>query len=146
MFEQPLHQRDFTQELDGAASEPEAVAAPARRQPCSEGFQLPGAIWRAMFACYAIFIASLALATGGSPAARFVIAIAALFMLVYFVTATILTALGGPDRREADEAEPLQTLYGPLGIGAVRVQVLTIPAALAIFGIGLLIVTSFAGV
>ncbi len=146
MFEQPLHKTDFTQELHGTASDQEAVAAPARQQPCSEGFQLPGAIWRAMFACYAIFIASLALATGGSSAARFVIAISALFMLVYFSAATILTALGGSDRRKADKSEPLQTLNGPLGIGAVRVQVLTIPAALATFGIGLLIVTSFAGV
>ncbi|HSG35390.1 MAG TPA: hypothetical protein VLA37_12710 [Sphingomonadaceae bacterium] len=116
---------------------------PSERRP--EGFQLPGPLWRAMFALYAVFIGALALAAGGSGPARFMLVVAALFMLVYFVTATILARLGGADRGTVGPAKPLQTIYGPLSARDTWVQVLLIPAALAIFGISVLIVVSLAG-
>jgi hypothetical protein len=114
--------------------------------PRPEGFQLPSGIWKAMFACYALFISALAVATGGDGHARMAIAISALFMLVYFSTALILGALGGADRSPVGKGIPLQTIYGPLNAREVWSQVLIIPVALALFGMGILIVTSLVGV
>lgn len=99
-----------------------------------------------MFACYALFISALAVATGGDGHARMAIAISALFMLVYFSTASILSALGGADRFQVEAGRPLQTIYGPLNSSEVWTQVLIIPAALALFGVGILIVTSLIGI
>ncbi len=147
-----LEQRMLATQSDDAhefAVEIEPVLAEAellRIHPRPEGFQLPAAIWKAMFACYALFISALAVATGGDGHARMAIAISALFMLVYFSTASILSAVGGPDRFRVEKGKPLQTLFGPLNEREVWAQVLIIPFALALFGMGILIVTSVIGV
>lgn len=116
-----------------------------RALPASEGFQLPRKLWAAMFACYATFISSLAIATGGSGHARMALAIAALFMLVYFSTASILARIGKPDRYTVDHARPLQTIYGPMAARDVWVQVLSIPLALVLFGVSMVAVVASVG-
>jgi hypothetical protein len=138
MFEQ--HDTQL-RELELAADTDGERPVPPQRP---EGFQLPAALWRAMLALYAIFMAALALATGGSGPARLAIAVAALFMLVYFATAAILSGLGGPDSDTVSPAKPLQTIYGPLSARDTWIQVLIIPGALATFGIAVLIVVGLA--
>lgn len=111
-------------------------------QERAQGFQLPAKLWVAMFACYGAFISLLAIATGGSGEARMVLAISALFMLVYFVTASILASLGGADRQTMSRSRPLQSLYGPMNARDVWIQVLSIPLALVLFGTGIVVVIS----
>lgn len=107
-----------------------------------DGFQLPFSIWLSMFACYGAFIAALALATGGSGPAKLVLAVSIGFMLAYFGAGSIIARQGPSDRQEASEAAPLQTIYGPMPMGAVRAQVLTVPIALVFFGVSILIISS----
>jgi len=85
---------------------------------------------------------ALAMAAGGSGPARLVLAISAFFMIAYFGTVSILARQGDPDREQADRAKPLQTIYGPLDIGAVRAQILTVPITVAAFGVAMLIIAS----
>lgn len=148
MFEErmPAIQSHEVHELAGATEQPEGQAVSGERPARPEGFQLPFGIWKAMFALYAVFIVALAVATGGDGYARMVIAISALFMMIYFVIAAILSALAGVDRVQVREGRPLQTIYGPLQAREVWAQVLIIPAALALFGVGILIVTSMVGI
>lgn len=120
----------------------ERELAPAPAPASAQGFQLPAGLWAAMFACYATFMASLAIATGGSGQARMVLAIAALFMLVYFATASILASLGGADKDRMDRRRPLQTLYSAMAARDVWIQVLSIPAALVLFGVGIAVISS----
>lgn len=144
MLEQPTRHADIASDLEKPAEEETGNAAPQRQQPCSEGFQLPGALWRTMFGCYAIFILAITAAAGGSGSARFVIAISALFMLVYFSTASILARLGQPDTRQTGAGRPLQTIYGPMSAGAVWVQVLSVPFGLVIFAISIAVIARLA--
>lgn len=134
-----LHEAELlaTSELEKAG-----LIRPANRP---EGFQLPASIWQAMFVCYAVFIGSLAAATGGSGYARFMLAIAGLFVVIYFSAGAILAAVGGKDSVQAVAGKPLQTIYGPVDANSVRVQVLVVPVALALFGLGILTVASLAG-
>lgn len=148
MFEErmPAVQSDEIHEFAGAIGQVQTTVEPGQALARPEGFQLPSAIWKAMFACYALFISALAVATGGDGHAKMAIAISALFMLVYFSTASILSALNGVDRSSVKAGRPLQTIYGPLNVREVWAQVLIIPVALALFGLGILIVTIAVGV
>lgn len=123
------------QDLPSPAAE---RAAPER----PDGFQLPFSIWLSMFACYGTFIGALALATGGSGPAKLVLAISVGFMLAYFGVGSIIARQGSRDRKEASEARPLQTIYGPMSMGAVRAQILTVPIALVFFGMSILVISS----
>ncbi len=53
------------------------------QQPESRMFELPGSVWGAMIACYAIFLIALLGATGGAHAA-FAIAISAIYVTIFF--------------------------------------------------------------
>jgi hypothetical protein len=81
-------------------------------------------------------------AAGGSGPARLVLAISAFFIVAYFGTASILARVGPRDRVKAGTAKPLQTIYGPLEMSAVRAQLLTVPIAIASFGLAILVVAS----
>ena len=141
MFDQPIDHCEPQDRLvgtDGRSAvsiSPEAAGRP-------DGFQLPGSVWLSLFGCYAFFITALAVAAGGSGPARLVLAISAFFMIAYFGTASILARVGPRDHVKADAAKPLQTMYGPLEMGAVRAQILTVPIAIASFGLAILVVAS----
>jgi hypothetical protein len=138
MFDQPL---DRFEPLDlSVAADDRTAAAPPGAVDRPDGFQLPSSIWLCLLACYAFFIAALAVAAGGSGPARLVLAISAFFMIAYFGTAAMLARLGPQDRVEASAAKPLQTIYGPLPMGAVRAQILTVPIAIASFGLAILVI------
>jgi hypothetical protein len=139
MYEAPINLADAQEAKPGPVEDDLLDHAPVHHP---EGFQLPGALWRVMFACYGVFMLSLAFAAGGSTAARFVIVISGLFMLMFFSTATILANLGAPDSEQASAVRPLMTIYGPLGAGEAWIQVLIIPMSLAVYGIAVLMVVS----
>lgn len=143
-----LEERQLPVEAETEAAAPDAPAIPevVRGHPRPEGFQVPADIWFAVFACYAVFFTAIALATGGSGPARMVLAISGLFILAYFTVASILAALAGVDRKTVDHARPLHTIYGPLSLSEVRIQLLTVPFALVLFGLCILLISSFAGI
>ncbi|WP_162225080.1 hypothetical protein [Erythrobacter sp. SG61-1L] len=103
------------------------------------------AIWKTMFACYGVFFTGLALASGGSGPARLVLAVSGLFILTYFTCGAVLARLGGRDATQVGPGKPLQTIYGPMSAGAVWAQVLTVPIALAFFGLAIVLVAAQAG-
>ena len=150
MFEE----RHIPSETDASALHPNGEENPAsdlipelvRGHPRPEGFQVPGEIWGAMFACYAVFFTAVALATGGSGPARMMLAISGLFILAYFTMASILGGLTGIDRKTVAHDRPLQTIYGPLSLGEVRTQILTVPFALVLFGLSILLISSLSGI
>lgn len=126
---------------DAHAPAPIGHNRPAR----PEGFQLPMAIWKTMFACYGVFFTGLAMASGGSGPARLVLAVSGLFILTYFTCGAILARLAGKDAAQATAGKPLQTIYGPMSAGAVWAQVLTVPIALAFFGMAIVLIAASAG-
>jgi hypothetical protein len=105
------------------------------------GFEVPPAIWGAMIACYATFLAVLLAATGGGYAA-FSIAISAIYVAMFFGTSKVLLQQGPAQPRSplASYGGKLATLYGPLGRGEVVAQMLVVPAAIALFGVAILII------
>lgn len=138
--------RDFPAEFAEPAidldHEPAVVvqtAAPL--QPEARRFELPGTVWGAMIACYAVFFVSITVATGGSGHALFAIVISVLYTAMFFATARIIALQG-----QAQEASPLSrgralpTWTGPMGTGAVYGQVLVVPACIALFGVGIAVI------
>lgn len=111
------------------------------------GFQLPGWIWRSMFACYAIFFLGIGAATGRDTATLFMLVISALYALMYFATAGILHALKGPERASPLErvGGVLDTWTGPMDAGTVAAQILAVPAGFAFLGVTFLVVRATAG-
>lgn len=105
-------------------------------------FEIPGRIWGAMLACYGVFFTAILAATGGSGHALFAIAISVLYAAVYFGAARIVSRQAGPQPRSPLDGpgRVLQTCYGPMREGAVAAQMLVVPAAIALFAIGILIV------
>lgn len=111
------------------------------------GFQLPGWIWRRMFACYAIFFLGIGAATGRDTATLFMLVISALYALMYFATAGILHAQKGPERASPLEriGGVLDTWTGPMDAGTVAAQILAVPAGFAFLGVTFLVVRATAG-
>lgn len=111
------------------------------------GFQLPGWIWRGMFACYAIFFLGIGAATGRDTATLFMLVISALYALMYFATAGILHAQKGPERASPLEriGGVLDTWTGPMDAGTVAAQILAVPAGFAFLGVTFLVVRATAG-
>ena len=107
-------------------------------QPITQGgFEQPAWIWTAMLGCYALFFLSILLATGRDGEALFVIIISALYALFYFGVAGVLGAL-----QDTGKASPLKhgdgtldTWTGPMTRSAVAAQILSVPLALALFGV-----------
>lgn len=123
------------------ANDNETVAA--RQQPETRMFELPAHIWQAMIACYAVFLLALLGATGGAHAG-FAIAIAALYVAMFFGGARIMLRQSPSQPRSPLECRGavLQTAFGPLTRGEVYGQVLIVPAAVAFFGIGFAVIAA----
>lgn len=118
--------------------EPTTLAAAYR------GFELPRSVWISMLGCYAVFFIAIAIATGGSGSARFAIVVSVLFTTMYFGTARVAARQAG---REAcsplERGEDLQTWCGPMERTTVYGQILVVPAAIALFGIGIAVIRAF---
>lgn len=115
------------------------------------GFQIPGWIWVVMMACYALFVAALLHATGASSFARFMIAIASGYGVMYFGAARLLAGLKGRERPSPlvdgkPGARVLETWCGPMTGKSVAVQVLLIPIGVAMFGIAVAVIWASVGV
>ena len=113
------------------------------QQPESRMFELPKSVWRSMIACYAIFLTVLLGATGGAHAA-FAIAISAIYITMFFGTARVILRQAPPQPRSVlgRPGTVLQTAYGPLARKEVYGQVLIVPAAVALFGIGINVISA----
>lgn len=115
--------------------------AAAAREGERVGFEVPRAIWGAMLACYATFLALLLAATGGGYA-TFSIAISAIYVAMFFGTAKTLLRQGPPQPRSplASYGGKLATFYGPLSRAEVAAQMLVVPVAIVLFGAAILII------
>ncbi len=123
---------DFEAELT-ALENSQSLAAPMVPSP-NPGFEMPRAIWTAMLGCYAVFFAAITIATGGSARALFVIAVSAIYTVIYFGVARIgAKQAGREDTSPLDQGKPLQTWTGPMDRHSVFGQVLIVPLAIAIF-------------
>lgn len=99
------------------------------------GFQLPSSVWALMLACYAIFFGGMTALVAGSGYALFMVAISALYAVVFFGTGTILANLAGRnDKSPLDKGQALPTWCGPMSRGSVYGQVLIVPIGIALFG------------
>ena len=135
------------------APERSEVAEQARRpvstpaHPAHNALQVPAAIWRAMFACYGIFLGGLLYATGRDGEALFMIAISTGYTILYFGLSGVLIGLDGHGARDDPIAarSDLDTWTGPMSPGAVAGQILTIPICLAVFGIIIAVIRAAVG-
>ncbi len=117
---------------------------PARRQqPETRMFELPRAIWIAMIGSYAVFLAALLGATGGSRAA-FAIVISVVYVAMFFGVARVMLGQANPQPTSPLDRSggKLQSLYGPLGRMEVYTQVLIVPFAVAAFGIAISVIAA----
>lgn len=107
-------------------------------QPEARMFELPRAIWIAMIGSYAVFMAALLGATGGSRAA-FAIVISVVYVAMFFGVARVMLGQSNPQPVSplGRSGGTLQTLFGPLGRLEVYTQVLIVPVVVAAFGIGI---------
>lgn len=116
-------------------------AEPAPAQPENRRFQLPGSIWIGMTSSYAVFFASITLATGGSGHALLAITVSILYTVMFFGLARVIARQAGPDARSPLlRGEPLQTWCGPMNAKAVYGQILVVPAAIAFFGFAIAVI------
>lgn len=133
MFDLEQNVWEFDYAVDTSPVRVERVEPRALVQP---GFQLPARLWSAMFALYAVFFVAMAGVVGGKGPGLFMVAISAIYAIVYFGTASVLANLpGAADRSPLDEGRPLQTWCGPMSGHAVYGQVLIVPLAVEVFGV-----------
>lgn len=118
------------------------VAPSAPAQPEHSDLEFPAWVWRTMFACYGLFFLGLTLATGRDTEALFIISICAAYAVMYFSSSAVLVRLKSEGHVSAfsQGRGPLQTLTGPMSIGAVAGQVLTIPICFALFGLAVAVI------
>lgn len=146
MFEQA---RQFTAdrtELTDPAQRPSLTLVPASpaatpAQPEARRFELPGSVWAGMLGSYAVFFAAITLATGAGGRAIFAIVISVLYTVMYFGLARVIARQAGPDARSPLlRGDPLPTWCGPMDATAVYGQVLVVPLAVALFGLGIAVI------
>lgn len=114
------------------------VIARGRNSPTHEirTFELSGSVWKAMFACYAVFFGALILAIGHSTAAIFALVVSIGYTFVYFGTASILNRVSAPERATLPKVSlvtGMQTNTGWMSNEAVNAQILIVPVSLVIF-------------
>ena len=121
--------------------EPEANDNVRLLAPEARLFDLPPALWATMIASYVVFLLALLGATGGARAA-FAIAIAAVYVAMFFGTARALLRQGPsqPDSPLQSTGAVLQTAFGSLTRREVYAQVLIVPVVVAFFGIAIAVV------
>jgi hypothetical protein len=119
------------------------VDAAAGVRPEHSNFEFPRWIWGTMFAGYAIFFAGLIAATAGDGKAAFALVISILYTVMFFGTARILANLDGRRVGAFNRAGgKLRTWTGPMDLGSVAGQVLTIPLLLGFFGVSIAIISA----
>lgn len=99
-------------------------------------FELSGSVWKAMFACYAVFFGALILATAHSTAAIFALVVSTGYTIVYFGTASILNRVSAPQRvtlPKITSPTGMQTNTGWMSKNSVNAQILVVPVSLVIF-------------
>lgn len=133
--------------LDELIDWPETTEAMAEPRPMVQpGYQLPGWIWRAMFACYGIFFGAMFMLSRGSGHAVMMVVISALYALMFFGVASLLAKQPPRDARSPlDEGKPLMTWCGPMDRKAVIGQVLVVPFGIAFFGLAILTIRAIVG-
>lgn len=152
MFEAPHDLRDYAlaERLDDILPEVAPVAdAPTAAQPEQRGFELPARIWQAMIACYGVFFAAMIAALGSSGQAMLSMAVAVVYVAVFFGTARVVMR-----QNPARTPSPLHgigilaTWTGPMDRKAVYGQILVVPIAVALFGVaaGVIIIASGAAI
>lgn len=135
--EHVLSDHETASEIAALQATLSSVGAPPVAAP-NPGYQFPARLKLAMVACYAIFFALILSATGGSAMARFVIAISALYAVMFFGLARLCGNLPGPEERSPlDSGRMLQTWTGPLDSKSVFGQVLVVPIGMVIFGVAI---------
>lgn len=106
------------------------------QQPEARMFELPANVWVSMVSCYAIFLLALLGASGGAHVV-FAIAIAAVYVAMFFGTARVMLKQA-PEQPGSGWNGPegvLHTLYGPVTRGDALGQILLVPAVVAFFGV-----------
>ncbi|MGB5724568.1 MAG: hypothetical protein WBM39_09130, partial [Parasphingorhabdus sp.] len=76
-------------------------------------FELPALVWITMFGAYAVFFASLFVATGHGVAAIFALVVSIAYTVMYFGTAAVLNNL---------TAAELKALPKAVSIGGIQTQ------------------------
>ena len=116
------------------------AAIPIPQTAESRLFEIPAGAWMTMVGCYAVFLIALFGAIGGGRA-TFVIVVSGLYVAMFFGTVRVLLRQGPaqPPSPLSRTSRALPTLYGPLSRGEVYGQMLVVPAAIALFGIAVLI-------
>jgi len=128
--------------LDNLPSAPGAEEE-TRRDP---GFQLPASLWSALLACYVVFFAGIVFGTAGSGKAIMAIAISALYAAMFFGLARVMARQAGPEPRSPlAQGRPLDTWCGPMSPAAVYGQILSVPIALAFFGLAIGVIAHAVG-
>lgn len=146
MFEQQSiiaeHETDLEAEVHALDNVLQSLTS-APVAPKNAGFQLPRSVWMAMLGCYATFFAAIALATGGSGAARFAIIVSVLYTGMYFGLARIGARQAGPEGKSPLAlGKKLDTWTGLMDKKAVYGQILIVPIAVALFGVAILVISS----
>jgi len=142
----------FTPHEDVALTEMDSLTSlvpplvPEPKLAPNDGFQLPQNVWVTMLASYAVFLTALALAIGSSGYARFALVISLGYVVIYFGLARIMARQAGPEvASPLLRGAALQTWCGPMDRYAVYGQVLTVPVAIACFGVGMAIIIAMVG-
>ncbi len=118
--------QDHGKLADRAPTHDAVDPVPGPRFSESSGFGFPGWIWRVFFGSYAVFFASLALATARDGYAIFLIVVSVLYTVMFFGTAAVLQGLGkGKPGGFECGAPMLDTWTGPMNTASVAAQVLT---------------------
>ncbi len=139
---EPTDPLEHEVELQALDSMFQPLAAPA--PDSHKGFELPRSIWGIMLSCYAVFFATISLATGGSGRARFAIVVSIIYAAIYFGVARIGARQAGPEAPSPlDRGKPLETWTGLMDGKAVYGQILIVPGTIALFGIAIAIVAAF---
>ncbi len=104
-------------------------------------FEYPPWIWGLMFAAYAVFFAAIAMATGHDGKTVFMIAISIAYTVMYFGTAAVLVNIKKqPEDKKSFPPQVIETWTGPLSVNSAAIQILTVPAMLALFGVSIAII------
>ena len=145
MFEQlrefPVECVEYADRADPLADDLLPPLTPGPVQPEWRRFELPRSVWAGMLASYAVFFVSITVATGGSGHALFAIAISVLYTAMFFGVARIIARQGGADGRSPLlRGEALPTWCGPMQAKAVYGQILVVPMAVALFGVGIAVI------